>query len=66
MGLKALLSFLPLTLQGTVTSGDPRHSFLRSMAALLIVPERYSWVLSRMGKVIAPLCLDRPYEIARF
>jgi len=65
-GLKALLSFLPLTLQGTVTSGDPRHSFLRSAAALLIVPERYSRVLSRMGEVIAPLRLDRPYEIARF
>ena len=66
MGLKALLSFLPLTLQGTVTSGDPCHSFLRSAAALLIVPERYSWVLSCMGKVIAPLCLNRPYKIARF
>jgi len=66
MGLKALLSFLPLTLQGTVTSSDPRHSFLQSVATLLIVPEHYSWVLSRMGKVIAPLRLDRPYEIAHF
>jgi len=65
-GLKALLSFLPLTLQGTVTSGDPHHSFLHSAAALLIVLERYSWILSRMGVVIAPLCLDRPYDIARF
>jgi len=65
-GLKALLSFLPLTLQGMVTSGDPRHSFLRSAAALLIVPECYSWILSHMGEVIAPLHLDRPYNIARF
>jgi len=66
MGLKALLSFLPLTLQGTVTSGDPCHSFLRSVATLLLVPERYSWTLSRMGMVIALLCLDKPYDIARF
>jgi len=65
-GLKALLSFLPLTLQGTVTSGDPRHSFLRSAAALLLVPERYSQTLSHMGTVIAPLRLDKPYDIARF
>jgi len=66
MGLKALLSFLPLTLQGMVTSGNPYHSFLRSVAALLIVPERYSWVLSHMGEVIAPLHLNRPYNIVCF
>lgn len=66
VGLKALLSFLPLSVYGTVTSGDACTFFFWSTVALLIVPERYSQILSCLGEVIALLHIDQPYDVTCF
>ena len=65
-GNKALLSFLPLTIKGTVPRGPLRDAFLCAAAALLSVPECYSQVLDQMGQGIPQRRRAQRYDVTRF
>ena len=65
-GARAMLSFLPFAPKGGTIRGPLRDAFLRSAAALLCVPERYSQVLAQLGQDIAHGRRAQHYNEARF